>query len=152
MNSASGGREPAFHDTDAAIRLGISQREQLETRWGLILVVFMRLLAALWILQGLLEWSRFMVPSDAIFAHMRISQTAAMMFFSVVDLLAAVGLWLATPWGGVLWLFASLAQVFVAVTIPNTFSVAWIAVDVVLIGLYFVLTWQAGHVSSMRGK
>ena len=30
----------------------MSAREQIETRWGLILVIFMRLLAALWILQG----------------------------------------------------------------------------------------------------
>ena len=135
------------HDSDAAIRVGLTAREQVETRWGLILVIFMRLLAALWILQGLMQWAAFMLPRDAVFDHLRMSQTAAMIFFSVIDFLAAVGLWLATPWGGVLWLFAAVAQMFVAMSVRNVVSPPWIFSDVALILIYFVLTWQAGRAS-----
>ena len=116
------GREVLPYEPEAAIRVGMSAREQIETRWGLILVIFMRLLAALWILQGLGEWASFMI-----------------------DFLAAVGLWLATPWGGVLWLFAAVAQILIALGVKHSFSAAWVACDVALIALYFTLTWQAAR-------
>ena len=140
-------REASPYEADAAIRIGVTAREQIETRWGLILVVFMRLLAGLWILQGLLEWSRFMLPDDAIFDHLSNGQTGAIMFFAVIDFLAAVGLWLATPWGGVLWLFAAVSQILVAISIKQTITPSWLTLDVVLIFVYFALTWQAGRVS-----
>lgn len=139
----------APYESQAAIRVGMTAREQIETRWGLILVIFMRLLAGLWILQGLLQWSLFLLPADAIFDHLTMGQTAAIMFFAVIDLLAAVGLWLATPWGGVLWLFAAISQIFVAISMKHVFTLAWMVVDCVLIIIYFGLTWQAGKVSRL---
>ncbi len=149
MNAAPApSREPMVFESDAAIRVGVTAREQVETRWGLILVVYMRLLAALWILQGLLQWSLFMLPREAIFDNLPMVRSGAIMFFSVIDLLAAVGLWLATPWGGVLWLLATLSQIFVALSINRVFSVAWIAADVVLVVVYFGLTWQAGRLAT----
>ena len=143
----SGGTdELAPYPGEAPIRVGLSAREQVETRWGLILVIFMRLLAALWIAQGLLQWSAFMMPRDDLFDHLRMTQTAAVMFFSTIDFLAAVGLWLATPWGGVLWLFAAISQIFVALSVREVIAPSWVAFDAVLIVLYFALTWQAGRV------
>lgn len=138
---------PKPYESDPAIRIGLSAREQIETRWGLILVVFMRLLAALWILQGILQWSFFMLPRESVFNRLSTGQAGAIMFFAVVDFLAAVGLWLATPWGGVLWLFAALAQMFVAFGTPNIFASSWVFFDAVLIVIYFILTWQAGRVA-----
>ncbi len=135
------------YQPEPAIRLGVSAREAMETRWGLILVVFMRLLAGLWIVQGLVQWAGFLVPADALFDHLTTGRAAAVIFFSVLDLLAAVGLWLATPWGGVLWLFAALSQVLVAIGVPRFFTPMWIGVDVILIILYFSLTWRAGKAS-----
>ncbi len=148
LNGASGGGlgdEASPYPGEAPIRVGLTAREQVETRWGLVLVVFMRLLAVLWIIQGLLQWSAFMVPHDDLFDHLRMTQSAAVMFFSVIDFLAAVGLWLATPWGGVLWLFAAISQIFVAASVRQVIAPSWIASDVVLIVLYFALTFQAGR-------
>ena len=142
-------REPIPYDSDAPIRVGTTAREQFETRWGLILVVYMRLLACLWVLQGLREWSMFMLPHDALFDRLSTGQTSSVMYFAVIDLLAAVGLWLATPWGGVLWLFAAVSQIFVSVTVQHTFTKAWLAVDLVLIAIYFALTWQASRFARM---
>ena len=143
--SPATGREPVVYESDAAIRVGVTSREQAETRWGLILVIFMRLLAALWILQGLMQWAQFLLPREAIFDHLSMLHSGVIMFFAVIDLLAAVGLWLATPWGGVLWLLATLSQIIVALTVHRVFNVAWIAADVALIVIYFALTWQAGR-------
>ena len=145
MSSPPAGREPVPFSSDAAIRVGLTAREQAATRWGLLLVIYMRLLAALWMAQGLLQWSAFLLPHDALFDHLRMSQSAAVMFFSVIDFLAAVGLWLATPWGGVLWLFAAIAQIFVALSVKGVIAPAWVASDAVLIVIYFALTWQAGR-------
>lgn len=141
-----GASEP--YQPEAAIRLGVSPREAMETRWGLILVIFMRLLAGVWIVQGLAQWAGFLLPTDALFDHLTTGRAAAVIFFSVLDLLAAVGLWLATPWGGVLWLFAALSQILVAVAVPHFFTLLWIGVDLLLIVLYFALTWRAGKVAS----
>lgn len=146
-NTLSAQPNPKPHESDAAIRVGLSAREQIETRWGLMLVVFMRLLAALWILQGILQWSFFMLPRESVFSRLTTGQTGAIMFFAVIDFLAAVGLWLAAPWGGVLWLFAALAQIFVAFSTPDIFTSSWVFFDGVLIVIYFILTWQAGRVA-----
>ena len=146
--NATPSREPIVYEPQPAIRVGTTSREQVETRWGLILVVFMRLLAALWILQGLAQWAGFLLPREAVFDHLPMTQSGAIMFFAVIDLMAAVGLWLATPWGGVLWLLAALSQIIVALTIGHTFNVLWIAADGLLILLYFALTWQAGRLTT----
>ena len=131
-------------EAEPAIRLGLTAHENNETRWGLMLVVFMRLLAGLWVVQGLLQWSVFLLPHDVVFDRQSGARTAAMIFFCVLDLLAAVGLWLATPWGGVLWLFAAVSQIFISFTLSHFFSPVWTVADGVLILLYFALTWQAG--------
>ena len=140
---------PVAYQPEAAIRLGGNAREAARTRWGLILVIFMRLLAGLWIVQGLVQWAVFMIPADAVFDHLTAARSAAVMFFSVLDLLAAVGLWLATPWGGVLWLFAALSQMVVAMMMPHFFTPLWVASDVILVGLYFALTWRAARAADL---
>jgi hypothetical protein len=144
-------REPLVLESDAAIRLASAAHEKFETRWGLMLVIFMRVLAALWIVQGLREWSMFLLPPDELFARLSAGQTAAVIYFAVVDLLAAVGLWLATPWGGVLWLFAAVSQIVVAGFLNRMFTPLYIAIDLLCIALYFVLTWRASlHMRERR--
>ena len=91
-----------------------------------------------------------MLPHDELFDHLRVSQSAAVMFFSVIDFLAAVGLWLATPWGAILWLFAALSQIFIALSVRHVFATGWIVSDIVLIVVYFALTWQAGRTAGQR--
>ncbi|MHB8885711.1 MAG: DUF6163 family protein [Methylovirgula sp.] len=132
---------------DAAIRLGEAPREAgaRPTRWGLILVVFMRLMAGLWLCQGLVEWASIVLPQETMLKSMPGTAAAAVIFFAIADLVAAVGLWLATPWGGALWLFAATSQIFVATTVKDSFASAWVAIDVFLIVIYFVLTFKASQ-------
>ena len=139
------GSDPAAGDEGGAIRLGQSQAERRATSWGLMLVVYMRVLAALWIVQGLVEWYAVLQPERSLFDQAPAFACAAISFFAVLDLVAAVGLWLATPWGGVLWLFAATTQIFVGVAVRGFFTDLWIAIDLGLIVAYFVLTFQAGR-------
>ena len=71
----------------------------------------------------------------------------AVVFFAVLDLIAAVGLWLAASWGGVLWPVAVAAQWFAAAMMPGLFpyDIALAALDVVLVAVYFTLTYKAAQ-------
>jgi uncharacterized membrane protein (DUF2068 family) len=132
--------------TRAPVRLAETAQDAAKgIDWGVILVVFMRLLAVLWVAQGLTQWTAILLPSTLFLEAVTLPWATAVIFFAIFDLVAAVGLWLASPWGGAIWLFVALAQIFVAVVIPGFFSMAWISANIVLIGLYFFLTWQAGH-------
>lgn len=156
MRFLSGAAKTVEHrDSGAAIRLGeTSRREESSSgrSWGLFLVVFMRLLAVLWGAQGLQQWAAILFPREPLFYKVTAVWGAAVIFFAVLDLVAAVGLWLATPWGGVIWLFGAIAQIFVALTITGFFSMFWIGVDLALIIVYFILTWQAGRTRAPFGK
>ena len=134
-------------DPYRAIRIGDSGAVGEATKWGLLLTRFMRLIAAFWLIQGLAQWRVVLVSPQSIFDTMPQPAAVAVVFFGVADLIAGVGLWLATPWGGVLWLLIASAQIFVAAGMPNFFSGGYylIAVDLVLIMLYFVLTFEAGR-------
>jgi Family of unknown function (DUF6163) len=134
-------------DSGAAIRVGEPARiADEENRAGLLLVLFKRLLAGLWLILGLVQWSAILLPPEPLFDKVSALRGAAVIFFATVNFVAAVGLWLATPWGGVIWLLCAIAQIIVALALPGFFSMLWIGADVVLIVIYFVLSWRAGHV------
>jgi hypothetical protein len=117
------------------------------TRWGFLLVAFMRVVAVLWLIQGLMEWRLILMPGDAPLDALPTLEAVGIVFFAVTNLVAAVGLWLAAPWGGVIWLFAAAAQMFMTVFLPGMLAGGrlMMAVDVGLIVAYFVLTWYAAQ-------
>lgn len=123
------------------------ENEKAAAHWGLLLVLFMRGLAILWIFQGLSQWQAVLVPKQVLFDHVTPAWGTAVIFFALLDLVAAIGLWLATPWGGVLWLLAALSQIFVCLSISQFYSFLWVVVNGSLILIYFVLTWLAGRSS-----
>ena len=116
-------------------------------RWGLYLVIFMRITAALWLVQGLMQWRIILAPEASPLDAMPSLEAAAVVFFAITNLLAAVGLWLAVPWGGVLWLFAVSAQMFMIGFLPGLIDGGrlMLALDVALIVAYFVLSWYAAQ-------
>jgi hypothetical protein len=115
-------------------------------RWGLYLVIFMRLLAVLWLLQGLMQWRNILAPEGASIDALTPFDAATIIFFAITNLVAAVGLWLAVPWGGVLWLFAVSAQMFLIGFVGMIEGGRLIlAFDVALVVAYFVLSWYAAQ-------
>ena len=117
-----------------------------------MLVIYMRVLAGLWICQGLAEWALVLMPERSVLEALPAAMAAAVIFFAIADLVAAVGLWLATPWGGALWLFAASSQIFIALAIKNSISMVWVAIDMVLIALYFFLTFNAGRANAQYAE
>ncbi|HET6378491.1 MAG TPA: hypothetical protein VFG05_09340 [Methylocella sp.] len=114
------------------------------------LVLYMRLLAALWLIEALAQWGFILVPRDSLFETATTWQGATVIFRAIFDPVAAVGLWLATPWGGVIWLLSALVQIFAAFAQPGFLSFLWAGAAAALIAVYFVLTWKAGYKGAWR--
>ena len=134
--------------------IGEASRERIEenpaaraVRWNLILIWFMRLLALAWIAKGLIAWASILGIHDPSppFEARSSGYQATVIYFAVIDLVAAVGLWLTSTWGGVLWLLAVMSHLILAVFFPRVVAGGpiVIAVFVICIGLYLTISWLA---------
>ena len=97
------------HDLEyaAAIQVGAKPGADAEhARWTALLTLFFRLVALLWIVEGLDQWRRILDPASA-FLDGSGAVAAAVIFFAVLNLVAAVGLWMVAPWMGGCWRFTS---------------------------------------------
>lgn len=112
--------------------------------WTDYLVLFLRLMAALSLAKGLYHWSQVCgigaAPGDTFEAHSLPWQSATV-FFAVIDLVAAVGLWLAAAWGAVVWLTAVVSMAMVELFFPAVYggSLFVVLVELGLLGVYLWL-------------
>jgi fucose permease len=139
----------ANDDLDALEPVHEFDDEESGSRWTRWLVLFLRVMAGLSMLKGLFHWSRVIGvgTGDDLFETHSIAWQTATVFFAVIDLVAAVGLWLAAAWGGVVWLTAAISMAAVELFFPQIFGGAlWvIPLEVVLIGAYVTVTILAGR-------
>ncbi len=118
--------------------------------WDLILVWFMRVMALVWIMKGLLAWTIILgvsLPGLPSFQALPLAGQATVVTFAVLDLVAAIGLWLTSTWGGVMWLLAVMTNVVIAVLRPGEFgtSSAVAAFQLALVVAYVVFSWLASR-------
>jgi len=68
-------------------------------------------------------------------------------FFAIIDLVAGVGLWLAAPWGAVVWLTSVISMAAVELLFPQIYGGnMWVVVmDVLLLGMYLGLSLMAAR-------
>jgi hypothetical protein len=95
-----------------------------EPRWTGRLVIFLRVMAVLSMTKGLYHWavvSGIAGPPDG-FEYQPTPWQTATVFFAVIDLVAAVGLWLAAAWGAVVWLTACVSMAAVEVFFPQVYG------------------------------
>src|SRR3954467_6405377 len=79
------------------------QTERRATPWTRRLVLFLRIMAMISLAKGIYHWSLVLGIGDgsgSTFEQATMPWQAATVFFAVIDLVAAVGLWLPAPWGG----------------------------------------------------
>ena len=118
-------------------------------RWDLILVWFMRLAARAWLAKGVANWAILVgaLPDASPFDTAPIGRQSAVVYFGVVDCVAAVGLWLASAWGGVVWLFAATSAIILAVFAPDLAPLPppILAFCAGSVALYFILSWLASR-------
>ncbi|KMO43972.1 hypothetical protein VQ03_05615 [Methylobacterium tarhaniae] len=120
-----------------------------ETRWDVVLVWLMRVVAVVWMVKGLSAWAEILGarPNAAPFEAAPIGRQAVIVYFGVINLLAAVGLWLATAWGGVVWLLAATSAMVLALLTPQLLpmSLPSLAFDGMIILVYFTVSWLASR-------
>ena len=137
---------PRDERSDAALR---SQSQSgLRLSWSRVLIWFMRVLALLWIARGLSYWALILGAGEAVqaFEDRPPGVQATIVYFAVIDLIAAIGLWLTTNWGGVLWLLAVMSHLILAAFVPAAVAVNLMLglVYAALMLLYLGLSYLAG--------
>jgi hypothetical protein len=126
------------------------ERQQAnEARWTGRLVVFLRVMAVLSMAKGLYHWAIVCGiggPPDG-FEYQPMPWQTATVFFAVIDLVAAVGLWLAAAWGAVVWLTACVSMAAVEVFFPQVYGGRLVVVgaEAVLLFTYLFLAIQSAR-------
>jgi hypothetical protein len=106
--------------------------------WAERLVLFLRIMAVASIVKGLYHWAAvcgFIGEEGGFEAHTQAWQ-ATTVFFSVIDLVAAVGLWLVAPWGAVVWLTSTVTMIMIQLFFDQVYGTQ---LPVVGIGLAAIL-------------
>jgi hypothetical protein len=130
----------------------VDQTQELDP-WTRRLIFYLRAMAAISMLKGLYHWALVLGIGDgsgSTFEAGPIPWQAATVFFAVIDLVAAVGLWLAAAWGGVVWLTAAISMAAVEVFFPQVFGGSSLVVMAELLAIfaYVGLALMAGRARS----
>jgi fatty acid desaturase len=125
------------------------EEEVQEAVWTRRLVLFLRAMSVLSMAKGLYHWAvvcGFAGPVDGFLYQPTPWQTATV-FFAVIDLVAAVGLWLAAAWGAVIWLTAGVSMAAVEVFFPQVYGGRWmvVAIEGALLFSYLFLAIQSAR-------
>lgn len=125
------------------------EERSVHGRWTERLVLFLRVMAVVAIFKGLYHWAvvcGFVGRGDG-FLELEVPARTATVYFAVIDLVATIGLWLAAPWGAVVWLIAAVSMVVVEAFFPQIYggSIVVIALALLLIGAYLFLAIRAAR-------
>ena len=104
--SDTSARDPARDNArDKAMSVAAISTERIEpddNAWTRRLVLFLRVMAVVSIAKGLYHWAQvtgFIGGEEEAFENQSMAWQTATVYFAVIELVAAVGLWLATPSG-----------------------------------------------------
>jgi hypothetical protein len=119
-------------------------------KWAYWLVVFLRVMAGISLFKGLYHWAivcGINAPFKSGFDSYSTPYQVATVFFAVIDLVAGVGLWLAAPWGAVVWLTSVISMAAVEILFPQIYGGhLWvIALELILLGTYLALALMAAR-------
>src|ERR1700716_3374483 len=98
---------PSRDQRDNAMSVAAISSERIESddnAWTRRLVFFLRIMAVVSVIKGLYHWAQvtgFIGGEEDAFENQAMAWQTATVYFAVIELVAAVGLWLATPWGAV---------------------------------------------------
>lgn len=143
--------DPIITDQGRALEpVHADEAESSDGLWTGRLVLFLRVMAVLSLLKGLFHWSVVCGIGDGpngSFETAPLPWQAATVFFAVIDLVAAVGLWLTAAWGAVVWLTAAISMVAVELLFPQIYGGGMITVlaELALLATYLWLALQAAR-------
>ena len=138
---------------DHAISVDAISSERIESGdnvWTRRLVLFLRIMAVISVGKGLYHWAQvtgFVGGEDLAFENQTLAWQASTVYFAVIELVAAVGLWLATPWGAVVWLITVVSMTVIELMFPAIYggSLLIVAAEALMLTAYLVLAWMAAR-------
>ena len=141
------------HSRDNAISVAAMSSERIESEenvWTRRLVLFLRIMALIAVIKGLYHWAQvtgFIGGDEDAFENQPMAWQAATIYFAVIELVAAVGLWLATPWGAVVWLTTVVSMAVIELMFPGIYggSLVVVAVEALMLAAYLALAWMAAR-------
>ena len=118
--------------------------------WTQRFMLFLRVMAGVSMLKGLYHWALIVGVGQGPFSAFEVNSAAwqaASMYFAVIDLVAAVGLWLAAAWGGVVWLTATISMAAIELFFPQVYGGRiWVVlIELAMLVAYFALAIAAAR-------
>jgi hypothetical protein len=137
-------------DNMMSAALSSERMEGDENVWTRRLVLFLRIMAVISILKGLYHWAQvtgFIGGEEEAFENQPMAWQATTVYFAVIELVAAVGLWLATPWGAVVWLTTVVSMAVIELMFPGIYGGSLVVVggEALMLGAYLALAWMAAR-------
>jgi fatty acid desaturase len=149
--SETSSREPNQRDNAmSAAAISSARTETGENLWTWRLVLFLRVMAVLSVGTGLYHWAQvtgFIGGEDDAFENQTMAWQAATVYFAVIELVAAVGLWLATPWGAVVWLTTVVSMAVIELMFPAIYggNLVVVGFETGVLAAYLGLAWMAAR-------
>src|SRR3954449_9261746 len=143
-------RDPSRDNAMSVAAISSERIETDENVWTRRLVVFLRIMAVISVVKGLYHWAQvtgFIGGGDEAFENQPMAWQTATVYFAVIELVAAVGLWLATPWGAVVWLTTVVSMAVIELMFPAIYggSLVIVGVEALLLTAYLALAWMAAR-------
>ena len=138
---------------DHAISVAAMSSERIdsdENVWTRRLVLFLRIMAVIAVVEGLYHWAQvtgFIGGEEDGFENQPMPWQTATVYFAVIELVAAVGLWLATPWGAVVWLTTVVSMAGIELMFPGIYggSLTVVGLEALMLAAYLALAWMAAR-------
>ena len=134
----------------SAAAISSERIESDQNVWTRRLVLFLRIMAVISVTKGLYHWAQvtgFIGGEEEAFESQPMAWQTATIYFAVIELVAAVGLWLATPWGAVVWLTTVVSMAIIELMFPAIYggSLTVVALEALMLGAYLALAWMAAR-------
>ena len=148
--SDTSARDQARDNAISVSAISSDRIEPDENAWTRRLVLFLRIMAFVSIAKGLYHWAQvtgFVGGEEEAFENQSMAWQTATIYFAVIELVAAVGLWLATPWGAVVWLTTVVSMAVIELMFPGIYggSLTVVGLEAAMLAAYLALAWMSAR-------
>jgi hypothetical protein len=148
--SETNSRDPSRDNAMSVAAISSERIESDDNVWTRRLVFFLRLMAVLSVIKGLYHWAQvtgFIGGEEDAFENQPMAWQTATVYFAVIELVAAVGLWLETPGGAGVWRTTVVSMAVIELMFPGIYggSLTVVAVEALMLAAYLALAWMAAR-------
>ena len=148
--SETSARDQARDNAISVSAISSDRIEPDDNAWTRRLVIFLRIMAVVSVAKGLYHWAQvtgFVGGEEEAFENQSMAWQTATIYFAVIELVAAVGLWLATPWGAVVWLTTVVSMAVIELMFPGIYggSLTVVGLEALMLAAYLALAWMSAR-------